>query len=439
MSSKIQNSKNFIINILITLIPITYILGNLLLNINILIFLTLFFWLYRPNFFSFEFKFFDKFIIFFFVYILLNGLINNFFNFPYENFDERNLIFYKTLGYLRFLLLYFAIRYLIFYNKINFKYLYLVFGCSALFVSLDIIYQFFFRVDLFGFEAPADDRRLAGPFGDEWIAGSFIQRFYIFLIFYILIYFKLKEAWKFNGIFFSILFVISIGIFMSGNRIPAATYLLSVLLLLIFEKSLRKKLAILVVIFLTSFYFFGKNTEILRTHYAGFIDKSIDVLEFYKAKYSSDEKYKLKIPNSYVKEFETGFLTWNENKIFGGGIKSFYYNCKKIEYKTKYLGLCPPHPHNYYIQLGAELGLVGLIFAVILFSLIFFKGLKVALFKLNTNEKNYLLPFLIIFFVELFPLKTTGSLFTTTNSTFIFILIPFIVGLIEKKKNLYGK
>ena len=130
---------------------------------------------------------------------------------------------------------------------------------------------------------------------------------------------------------------------------------------------------------------------------------------------------------------------WQENKVFGGGIKSFYYNCKKIDYKTKHLGLCSGHPHNYYIQLAAELGLVGLIFAIILFSLIFFKALKAALFELDTIEKNYLLPFLIIFIVELFPLKSTGSLFTTTNSTFIFILIPFIVGLIEKKKKLYGE
>ncbi len=45
-----------------------------------------------------------------------------------------------------------------------------------------------------------------------------------------------------------------------------------------------------------------------------------------------------------------------------------------------------------------------------------------------------LLPFFILFIVEIFPFKTTGSFFTTTNATYLFILIPFIIGLTELKK-----
>ena len=123
--------------------------------------------------------------------------------------------FFKAIGYSRFLLLYFVIKYLINFGQIQFKYLFLAFGLSSLFVSLDIVFQFFFRVDFFGFEAPLEDRRLAGPFGDEWIAGSFIQRFFIFSIFYILIFTKLKKNWKLDLILLSILFLVSAGIFMS--------------------------------------------------------------------------------------------------------------------------------------------------------------------------------------------------------------------------------
>ena len=46
------------------------------------------------------------------------------------------------------------------------------------------------------------------------------------------------------------------------------------------------------------------------------------------------------------------------------------FNCKKIEPKIKHLGLCSPHPHNYYIQFAAELGLVGLVLALLFFSYI---------------------------------------------------------------------
>ena len=39
--------------------------------------------------------------------------------------------------------------------------------------------QYYFGSDLFGFKGSG--RRLAGPFGNEYIAGSYIQRFFIFM------------------------------------------------------------------------------------------------------------------------------------------------------------------------------------------------------------------------------------------------------------------
>lgn len=425
-------SKKNIINILIFFIPVTYIAGNLLLNINILLLFTLFFWSFRLKIFEFELKTIDKLFLIFFVYILLNGLINNYFNFPFEG--KQNVIIYKTLAYLRFLVLYFVIRYLIYFNLINFKLLFLWYGLLALFVSLDIIYQFFYRVDLFGFEAPISDRRLAGPFGDEWIAGSFIQRFYIFLIFYFLIFYKFKKYWKFHLISLSILFFISLGVIMSGNRMPTAMFFLTLILLMFFEKSFRKNLIIVLIIFFSSAYIFGKNSDQIKIHYSSFIVKSIEVFDYFNKKYNPSSSGQSKITNTYINEFETGISTWEENKIFGGGVKSFYYNCAEKSKVEKNLKGCSSHPHNYYVQISAELGLFGLFLTIILFSFIIFKSLKKILLYKAFSEKKMLLPFFILFIVEIFPFKTTGSFFTTTNATYLFILIPFIIGLTELKK-----
>ena len=60
-----------------------------------------------------------------------------------------------------------------------FKFLFFSFGICGLFVSVDVIIQYFVGKDLFGYEASG--RRLSGPFDDEYIAGSYIQRFFIFL------------------------------------------------------------------------------------------------------------------------------------------------------------------------------------------------------------------------------------------------------------------
>ena len=68
--------------------------------------------------------------------------------------------------------------------------------------------------------------------------------------------------------------------------------------------------------------------------------------------------------NQPVKEIESGVLTWQENKIFGGGIKSFHYNCRSInpEKWTLYGGVnCNQHPHNYYLEAVASLGILGLL------------------------------------------------------------------------------
>ena len=51
--------------------------------------------------------------------------------------------------------------------------------------------------------------------------------------------------------------------------------------------------------------------------------------------------------------------------------------------------------------------------------------------KYPNKYKMLIVPFFVVFIAEIFPLKTTGSFFTSTNSTFLFIIIAFIVGLLE--------
>ena len=49
-----------------------------------------------------------------------------------------------------------------------------------------------------------------------------------------------------------------------------------------------------------------------------------------------------------------------------------------------------------------------------------------------SNEKNVITAFTLLFLIEIFPFKTTGSFFTTGNSTYIFLLIAVIVGFSNK-------
>ena len=50
------------------------------------------------------------------------------------------------------------------------------------------------------------------------------------------------------------------------------------------------------------------------------------------------------------------------------------------------------------------------------------------------ETQKIFIPFFVIFVIEIFPLKTTGSFFTSITGNFLFIILAFIVGLTELKK-----
>jgi O-antigen ligase len=57
---------------------------------------------------------------------------------------------------------------------------------------------------------------------------------------------------------------------------------------------------------------------------------------------------------------------FQDKPFFGIGTNLFRFQCNKPEYKYKTRS-CNAHPHNFYIQIMAELGLVGLSFLILFF------------------------------------------------------------------------
>ncbi len=462
MTSKSNNTHIFFLNIAFFLIPISFILGNSFINFNIVFILLYCLLIFKLDVFKIKLTKIDKLILIFFTYIIINGILNNLYNFEFPDSPDQNIVVKKSFLYLRFLLLYFVIRFLISKDLINFKYLLYSFGFCSLLVSIDIIIQFFLGVDIFGYESTG--RRLSGPFGDEKIAGSFIQRFYIFLLYSIILFSKINNKLYFNLILFFIFISSTFGTLLSGNRIPLILLIISFLILFIFEKKLRRNLLTIFFIFAAGFvYLIMEKKSEHSFHYQNFVKNSSQIVKYFTNRIKSgkiigiDEKCKKidisdqnkdlmnecsKYLNVYIKEIESGILTWKENKYFGGGVKSFRWNCNNIDrskmlyFVTKIGNVnCNNHPHNYYLQIAAELGLLGLLITCAIIISILIKG---AFYFKNSSNNEYnikiLMPFFIVFVVEVFPLKTTGSFFTTTNATFLFIILSFIVGLINKKK-----
>ena len=94
----------------------------------------------------------------------------------------------------------------------------------CLFVMLDVVFQFINGKNILGMVSP-HPRKLSGPFGDELIAGGYIQNFSFFLIFLPVFLKPLKKFFKFYIIFIISLIVFSIII--SGNRMPLLLFLIT--------------------------------------------------------------------------------------------------------------------------------------------------------------------------------------------------------------------
>lgn len=426
--SKLSNFNfRVIINLLLSILPLSFIAGNLIINLNItlIIIVSLIFW--GREFFKIDILLIDKLIIFLFFFSTLTSLINfnNFFSSdPY--LAKENLI--KSFTFIRYLFFYFSIRLIIEKDYFDIKTFFIFSGICVIFVSLDLILQFYSGKDIFGF--PKAHHKLSGPFGDELIAGSYLQRFCLFLFFLIPFYKNLFSKRNLILILLLLFILIFFSVVIAGNRMSVILLMMLFVFLFLNEKQLRKFVIILVPLILILFftlYKFYPNIKEMTDH---FLTLSVEII------FSLDEIYNnpnLDFSNMYLKEFHLGYMTWKENIIIGGGINSFYLNCK-INYD-----ICTSHPHNYYLEILSELGIIG----ICVVSIIFVKLLHIY-FKIKNNfnlsyENNVITAFVLLLFVEMFPLKTTGSFFTTGTASYIFLLIATIVGLSNKfinyKKN----
>ena len=433
MSFPIFFSKNYIINFIILLIPISYIIGNLALNLNIFLLIIFTFLFFKRDVFHIKYGLTDKLILILFLYILVNGFFNNFFNFNFPNAPNQHIVLIKSFLFLRFLVLYCIVRYLVCREIIDYKLLFFVYGLFAFFVSFDLIIQYTFGKNLLGMEGGS--RRLSGVFGDEYIAGGFIQKFFIFLPYSVLFFSKIRNKFLLHILLLFIFGITLFGVLASGNRMPLLLTILALVLIFIYEKKLRKLIGSAFIVFLLVFSFLLKTNDRTFNHFKEFKTKSFEFISYFHESLLSSEKVLPK--NVYVKEFVSGILTWQQNRIFGSGVKSFFLNCSSIEkdIKTKYVGSCNTHPHNYYLEIATSLGILGLFLSIIIFSIILVKSIT---FTLNSSVvpeiKNIFVPFFIIFVSEIFPLKTTGSFFTSQTGNFLFIILAFVVGLMELSK-----
>ena len=414
----IKNYNFYIFNFIFCFFPISLILGNQATNLNLALICFYALLLYPKKIFLINFNFFDKLLILFFLYSLIVLLINYA---EYSFFLNSNifpkLIIHKTIFYFRYLILYFVLRFLLNEKILKIKYFYLICALSVTTVSIDIIIQFIFGKNIIGL-TPYTNKHYSGLFGNELIAGGYILKFYstlLIIILPILLNFKKNN---FLIYIFLILFFL-FAIILSGNRMPLILYLLSIIFFLFLFKNYRKyfiKFFLIISLFLIILLNINHK---FKENYLTFYFYSKKLIEVFVA---SDLKNPtndmLTLP--YMGEFYCAKIMIGKNPVIGGGIRS---------YRTHDNG-CNTHPHNYYLEIISELGVLGLIMILVFVYSLLFNSIK-----LYPKYSFQVIPPVIFILIEFFPIRSSGSFFSTNNASIIFIFFAILVSLIVNKSN----
>ena len=132
--------------------------------------------------------------------------------------------------------------------------------------------------------------------------------------------------------------------------------------------------------------------------------------------------------------YDAALSIFKEYPLLGVGNKNFRIECAKEKYENskfiKTLGRCATHPHQIYLEILSELGLIGFI---LIFSFIFiniYKGIKIFL----KNKDLILLSSILYLLISFIPLLPSGSFFSSFNATIFWINFSIMISFIINKK-----
>ena len=291
---------------LIYLMPLSFIFGNVIINVFVILIGLLGLMYYKKNIFLWQTNLNLMICMLFFVLLLFS----TYYNFI---FIEQNKDAFKALKYIRFLIFLLVIRKLIIDEVINIK----LFLCSCLLISFlistDIIFQYFFGKNITGngvIEFSRGVKYYTGIFGKELIAGGFILMFSTLGIFSIFYIFNLNKKIYYIVIFALLTIFFLSSLILAGNRMPVVMFMVFLVSFSILYKKKEKLYYFLFSILsaaLLSIIVIKSETLIKRASnfYIG-IPNPLIIAEELKKQYPNLEKYKNSGRQFHtLKEFKT--------------------------------------------------------------------------------------------------------------------------------------
>ena len=408
------------LSILFYLLPIFLITGPFLpdLSISIISIFFLFITIKKRDFFIYNNLFFKIFIIFYF-YIVLVSLFS----------DNIKLSLATSVFYIRFGIFALAISFIIQKNISIVSNIKNIFLFIYFILFFDTLYQLITEKNIIGLSYnDPNNFRLTSFFGKNEVLGSYIARFYPFLLSLIFLdsYNSKKKTNK--PLIFFITLISICTVIMSGERTSLFLITLSCVVLFASIISLRKYFLLGIIfssVFLLLLIHFDHRIKLRM------VDSVTKQLGF------QSERIIL-FSEIYESHYKIALNMFKEKPLFGHGVKMFRDYCSKPKNFVANAA-CTTHPHNVYMQMLSETGIIGFslilgIFLVISFAL--FKNFLNIFFKKKQLFSNHKLCLFTFYFVTFFPISPSGNFFGNWLSIIYYVPAGFLIYVNSEEKKI---
>ena len=399
---------------LISTLPISIVVGPSISLLNILLIIITF----SINFKLEEIKIEKKFLFYLLVILYIYLIFNSFISIDYKEG------IYRNLGFLRFIILFIAINLFFKISKSQFKFLN-IWSAIILIIIFDSFIEFSFGKNLLGYGDDLYADRVVSFFKDEPIVGAYLLGFNFIIVGYFFEKFY-KQNIKLKLALFLILFILVGCILITGERSNGIKAIIGLMIFLFLNNKISLKIKM--SIFLFSLVFTGliiSNSNYLKVRYGQQLFSQI---------LDSNQRDQFIENNLYLKLYKSGLAVFKDNPFFGVGNKNYrVITTKNIETKINEDYVLNTHPHQIYIELLSEHGLVGTIILLSIFFYLIFKNLKIIIISRNSIQLGCF-TYLIINFLPILP---SGSFFNDFSSTLFWINLSIMYACNEKTNIFY--
>jgi hypothetical protein len=345
-----------------------------------------------------------KFLLLIWGYLILNAILAN----------NIHLSLSRGIFFFRFILLIFVISDIL-KNKRFENFIFISWITLTIVTSADIYIEFFFEKDLLGnfSEYPG---RIAGFTGGElkiggYLIATLLTSFSFFLN-------KNINIIKYI-ILLSLLTFTLIAVIMTGERSNSIKAVFIFILFLLFLRKHQLIKYIVLILFIIILIMSVLNINKIKYRYTEIINNINNPIILLK-------------DSLHGAHYSTAWKIFKNYPYFGVGNKNFREECQNkiyLDKNYKYTeSRCSTHPHQIYLELLSELGIIGTL--LIIFFIMFISAKS---FLIYFKNYNLLILAPTLYVISIFmPLIPSGSFFTSFGATLFWLNIGIIFSKFDK-------